>query len=672
MNIESLKRDHQDHWLKATALRMLAIDSVQNANSGHPGMPMGMADVATVLFQSHLKFDSSCPDWPDRDRFILSAGHGSMLLYALLHLTGYEDMKIEDLQKFRQLHSKTAGHPEHGYASGIEITTGPLGQGLASAVGFAIAEAALSKKWGANIFNHRTYVVAGDGCLMEGISQEAIALAGKQKLEKLIVLWDDNKITIDGELSRSCITDQEKRFSASGWEVLSCDGHNPDSINAALTRAKKSSSPSLIKCSTHIGFGSPSKQDSAAAHGSPLGLDEIEKVRQIYEWNYPPFSIPAAISDSWLQIGTQGKSERIRWQDSFSKMSLKRKKEFSRINNLETPKSLDRKIRAFKQSISETRPVLATRKSSELALSLINDVMNETIGGSADLTGSNNTLTKGMNTFDEQNRSGRYIYYGVREHGMAAAMNGIALHGGILPYGGTFMAFTDYARGAIRLSALMKLRVVYVMTHDSIGLGEDGPTHQPVEHLAMLRATPNILVFRPADTIETIECWEIAVKTKTSPSVLALSRQNLPTVRTDHSSKNLCSKGAYVLAKAVARRKAVIIASGSEVEIAIEAQKKLEGEGIGTQVVSMPCWDLFAQQTDSYKRKVLPSNSIRVGVEAGVSFGWDKWLSGERGSSKKSAFIGMESFGASGPAKNLYDNFNINVETVISKIKSLL
>ena len=672
MNIKKLQENHPDHWAKATALRMLSIDAVQKANSGHPGMPMGMADVATVLFSKHLKFDATKPHWPDRDRFILSAGHGSMLLYSLIYLTGYPNVNIDDLKKFRQIHSKTAGHPEYGHMNGIETTTGPLGQGFSNAVGFAMAERSLRVQWGKNIYNHKTYVIVGDGCLMEGISQEAIALAGKQELNNLIVLWDDNGITIDGEVSKSCITNQPNRFRASNWSVFKCDGHDPDSINAAINEAKKSILPSLIQCTTHIGFGSPSKQDKASSHGSPLGEEEIKKIREIYNWPYPPFEIPKEIKTKWRQIGLKGMKESDKWEHYFGLLSSNKKEKFNRILNCDLPSNFSQKINSLKKKTSELQPSMGSRKSSELTLELINKILPETIGGSADLTGSNNTLTEGLGTLGPENPKGRYVYYGIREHVMASVMNGMALHGGILPYGGTFMAFTDYARGGMRLSALMSIRVIYVMTHDSIGLGEDGPTHQPVEHLAMLRATPNMLVLRPADTVETIEAWEIAVKSIDKPSVLALSRQNLPTVRTNHSKANLSAKGAYILKESINKRKVILLASGSEVEIALDAQSQLEIEGVGVRVVSMPCWELFEAQDLSYRKKILPGGPIRVAIEAGIKQGWEKWLLGERGNENKSSFIGMRGFGASGPAKELYKHFEITAEHIIKQVKDLI
>ena len=672
MTVNNLQENYPDHWEKAVAIRMLSIDAVQKANSGHPGMPMGMADVATVLFEKHLKFDSSHPEWPDRDRFILSAGHGSMLLYSLLYLTGYPGISIEDITRFRQTHSKTAGHPEFKFIRGIETTTGPLGQGLANAVGFALAERSLQAQWGKSIFDHRTFVIAGDGCLMEGLSQEAIALAGKQKLNNLIVLWDDNGITIDGPLSKSCITDQPGRFRASGWDVFKCDGHDPDSIDIAISNAKKSFVPSLVQCQTHIGFGSPSKQGKASSHGAPLGEEEISEIRKIYKWKHPPFEIPTKVKLIWEKIGATGEELRIKWEQRFSKLSKSQQEKFKRIFKCELPSNFSKKINSLKKEIVQNQPKMATRKSSELTLQLINQILPETIGGSADLTGSNNTLTEGLGTLETNNPKGRYLYYGIREHGMAAIMNGLALHGGVVPYGGTFMAFSDYARGSMRLSALMGLRVIYVLTHDSIGLGEDGPTHQPVEHLAMLRATPNMLVFRPADTIETIECWETAISSLSTPSVLALSRQNMPTVRQKHSRKNLVSKGAYILKESINIRRVILLASGSEIIIALTAQEKLEAKGIGTRVVSMPCWELFEEQELSYKKRVLPTGPVRVAIEAGVQQGWEKWLFGERGNQNKAAFIGMSSFGASGPAKDLYEHFQITPENILKKVTEML
>jgi len=672
LDIATLKDLHPDHFARATAIRTLAIDAVQAANSGHPGMPMGMADVATVLFEKHLKFDASAPDWADRDRFILSAGHGSMLLYALMYLTGYEDITLEEIKNFRQWGSKTAGHPEYGHARGIETTTGPLGQGIANSVGFAIAEEALRAKFGKKVVDHYTYVIAGDGCLMEGISQEAIGLAGMQRLGKLIVLWDDNNISIDGEISLTDITDQKKRFQASGWQVLECDGHDPEDIDRAISQAKSTNKPTMIACKTHIGFGSPKKQDTAGAHGSPLGPDEIQATRDVYGWPHAAFEIPADILNAWRAIGSRGAAARAEWDERFANLSASRQGEFTRVMTGRQSKKLASTVRAFKKQISESQPKVATRKSSEMALEVLNAALGETLGGSADLTGSNNTKTPDLGIFDPSNRKGRYIHYGIREHGMAAAMNGMSLHGGIRPYGGTFMCFTDYARGAMRLSALMGIPVTYVMTHDSIGLGEDGPTHQPVEHLAMLRATPNINLFRPADTVETAEAWELALASESTPSVLALSRQGLPTVRTEHKTRNLSAQGAYVLAEATEKRQAILMATGSEVEIALAARDILEAEGIGTRVVSMPCADLFAQQDEKYRRKVLPAGAVRVAIEAGVRQGWDRWLLGERGKEAKAAFVGMDGFGASAPIGDLYENFGITADKVAQAVRDML
>ncbi|SPH17688.1 Transketolase 1 [Defluviimonas aquaemixtae] len=672
LDIATLRSAHPDHWMRAAAIRTLAMDAVQAANSGHPGMPMGMADVATVLFEKHLKFDASAPDWADRDRFILSAGHGSMLLYALLHLTGYASMTLEQIRNFRQWGSVTAGHPENFLAKGIETTTGPLGQGLANAVGFAIAEESLRAQFGPKIVDHRTWVIAGDGCLMEGISHEAIGLAGMQKLSKLIVLWDNNNISIDGKISLSDVTDQRARFAAAGWRVLSCNGHDPADIDRALTEAKTSDRPVFVDCKTHIGFGSPKKQDTAGAHGSPLGPDEIEVTKEIYGWPHPAFEIPATIREAWAAIGARGGKARAEWGARVAELSGAKRAEFERRMSGEAPKKLAATIRALKKQNAEAQPKVATRKASEMVLEVVNPVMPETIGGSADLTGSNNTKTGDLGVFDPENRKGRYIHFGIREHGMAGAMNGMALHGGIRPYGGTFLCFTDYARGAMRLSALMGVPAVYVMTHDSIGLGEDGPTHQPVEHLAICRATPNTLTFRPADLIETAEAWELALTSDKTPSVLALSRQNLPTVRTKHATKNLSAQGAYILREAEAKRRVILLATGSEVEIALAARDILEAEDIGTRVVSMPCMELFAAQPDGYRKRVLPGGPVRVAVEAAVRQPWDRWLLGERGREAKSGFVGMDSFGASAPAGRLYEEFGITADAVAEKVRSLL
>jgi transketolase len=671
LDLAALKSANPDHWAKASAIRALTLDAVAAANSGHSGMPMGMADVATVLFEKHLKFDASAPEWADRDRFILSAGHGSMLIYALLHLTGYADMTLEQVKNFRQLNAITAGHPEFGHVKGVETTTGPLGQGIANGVGFAMAEESLRARWGKKVVDHFTYVIAGDGCLMEGISHEAIALAGKQKLSRLIVLWDDNGITIDGKVELSDITDQGARFRACGWHVQQCDGHDPAAIDAALEKAKAAGRPSMIACKTHIALGS-SAQDTSKGHGALTDATLIADTKAAYGWPYGSFEIPADVKSGWEEIGRRGAAVRAEWEANLAKLSSKKQAEFARTMAGKAPARLSAAIRALKKTLSETAPSIATRKASEMALGVINPVMGETIGGSADLTGSNNTKTADLGTFEPGNRKGRYVYYGIREHGMAAAMNGMSLHGGVRPYGGTFMCFTDYARPAMRLSALMKRPVVYVMTHDSIGLGEDGPTHQPVEHLAMLRATPNTLVFRPADAVETAECWEIALHQTETPSVLALSRQNLPTLRTEHKAKNLTAQGGYVLAEADGKRQAILMATGSEVAIAMAARDLLQADGIGTRVVSMPCWEIFEETDDAYRRRVLPAGPVRVAVEAGIRFGWDRWLFGERGKREKSGFIGMHDFGASAPAEELYEHFGITAQATADKVKSLL
>jgi transketolase len=671
LDIAALRSAHPEHWMKAAAIRTLTLDAVAAANSGHSGMPMGMADVATVLFEKHLRFDPKAPNWPDRDRFVLSAGHGSMLLYSLLYLTGYEDMTLEEIKNFRQWGARTAGHPEYGHASGIETTTGPLGQGIANSVGFAIAEEIQRARYGKKIVNHRTYVIAGDGCLMEGVSQEAIGLAGMQQLGNLIVFFDNNNITIDGTVDMSDRTDQVARFEASGWHVQSIDGHDPVAIDAAITAAQNDPRPSMIACKTHIALGHAA-QDTSKGHGALTDAGQLAAAKEVYGWTTAPFEVPADIKSQWEAMGARGATARAEWEAEFAKLSANRQAEFNRAYAGEAPKRLASVIRALKKQNSEAQPKVATRKSSEMVLEVVNPVMQETIGGSADLTGSNNTKTGDLGIFTPDNRKGRYIHYGIREHGMAAAMNGMALHGGARPYGGTFMCFTDYARGSMRLSALMGVPVVYVMTHDSIGLGEDGPTHQPVEHLALLRATPNTLVFRPADTVETAEAWEVALQQTSTPSVLALSRQNLPTVRTEHKNNNLVSKGAYVLAEAEGKRQVILIATGSEVSIALAAREKLQAEGIGTRVVSMPCMELFAQQDEKYRKRILPGGAVRIGIEAAVQQGWDRWLLGERGREAKAAFIGMDSFGASAPDTVLYEKFGITADAAATKAKELL
>ncbi len=632
---------------------------------------MGMADVATVLFENHLKFDATAPYWQDRDRFILSAGHGSMLIYSLLHLTGYADMTIDQIQNFRQWGAITAGHPEYGHATGVEVTTGPLGQGIANSVGFAMAEEIQRARYGAKIVDHHTYVIAGDGCLMEGISQEAIGLAGRQALSKLIVFWDNNNITIDGSVDLSDRTDQVARFKASGWDVQEIDGHDPMAIDAAIKNAKKSASPSMIACKTHIALGS-SAQDTSKGHGALTDATLVADTKAAYGWTSAAFEIPAEIKAQWADIGRKGTAARLEWEARLAGLSGTKQAEFARIYAGDAPKKLGAAIKALKKQVAADAPKVATRKSSEMVLNVINPLMAETVGGSADLTGSNNTKTGDLGVFDTDNRGGRYVYWGIREHGMAAAMNGMALHGGVRPYGGTFMCFTDYARPAMRLAALMQVPTVFVMTHDSIGLGEDGPTHQPVEHLAISRGTPNTYVFRPADTVETAESWEVALTSKTTPTVLALSRQGLPTVRTDHKTKNLSAQGAYVLADAVGRRQAILIATGSEVSIALAARDTLQAEGIGTRVVSMPCMELFAAQDAAYRRRVLPGGPVRVAIEAGVRQGWDQWLLGERGRENKASFIGMSGFGVSAPAEVIYQQMGITADATVAAVKSLL
>ncbi|GAB4261675.1 MAG: transketolase [Pararhodobacter sp.] len=670
MELDTLRSQHPDHWRLATAIRVLAMDAVAAANSGHSGMPMGMADVATVLFRNHLKFDASAPDWADRDRFILSAGHGSMLLYSLLHLTGYADMTLEQIKAFRQWGAITAGHPEYGHAKGVETTTGPLGQGIANAVGFAMAEEHLRARWGAKIQNHFTYVIAGDGCLMEGVSQEAIGIAGRHKLSKLIVLWDDNGITIDGKVSLSDITDQKARFAASGWDVFACDGHDPVDIDRAITAAKASARPALVACKTHIAIGSAA-QDTSKGHGALTDAKLIADTRAAYGWTHGAFDIPADIKADWEAIGARGQAERRAWEGRLAALSPAKQAEFARIFARDLPKRLPAAIRKLKKDATEAPRKLASRAASEEVLKAINPIVTDTFGGSADLTGSNNTKTGDMGVFDIDNRKGRYMYWGIREHGMAAAMNGMALHGGVRPYAGTFMAFTDYARPSMRLSALMGLPVVYVMTHDSIGLGEDGPTHQPVEHLAISRATPNTLVLRPADLVETAECWEIALSQTTTPSILSLSRQGLAPVRKTHTARNLSAQGAYVLAEAEGKRRVILIATGSEVGIALKARDTLQAQGIGTRVVSMPSMELFAAQPEAYRRRVLPAGPVRIGIEAAVrAGGWDRWLLGE--GARKSDFVGMTGFGASAPAERLFAEFGITADTVVAKAQALL
>jgi transketolase len=649
----------------ANAIRALAMDAVQQADSGHPGMPMGMADVAAVLFTKFLKFDASEPHWPDRDRFILSAGHGSMLLYSLLHLTGYADMTLDELKHFRQLGSRTAGHPEHGHASGIETTTGPLGQGLGNSVGFALAERLLAERFGRDIVDHYTYVICGDGCLMEGVGQEAITLAGHLGLGRLIVLFDDNGISIDGPTSLSTSEDHKKRFAAAGWHVQAVDGLDPDAVTRAIRKARNvTDKPSLIACKTVIGYGAPTKAGTAATHGSPLGKDEVAGARQKLGWSHGPFDIPEPIFSAWRKIGARGKSARRQWTKRHAAMAEADRAEFDRRLKGDIPAAVGEGIVAFKAKVAAEKPSWATRKSSQEALEVINPLLPDMVGGSADLTGSNNTKTATLKEMTRANVAGRYIHYGIREHAMAAAMNGMALHGGVIPYGGTFLVFTDYCRPSIRLAALMGLRVIYVMTHDSIGLGEDGPTHQPVEHLAALRAIPGLQVMRPADAIETAECWQIALESKQRPSVIALTRQNVPTLR-GADDANLCARGAYILA-GDASAAVRLIASGSEVHLAAAARDLLARDGISAAVVSMPSWELFARQDDTYRAQVLGGDGmVRIACEAASGFGWERWL-GTRG-----AFVGMKGFGASGKAADLYKHFGITAEAIADAARRL-
>ena len=650
----------------ANALRALSMDAVEKAKSGHPGMPMGMADVAAVLFTQHLTYDPSDPTWPDRDRFILSAGHGSMLLYALLYLTGYEDIDIEQIRNFRQLGSRTAGHPEYGHAGGIETTSGPLGQGLANGVGMALAERMLAARYGDDIVSHYTYVIASDGCLMEGISHEAISLAGHLKLNKLIVLFDDNGISIDGPTSLTTLDDQCARFAASGWNTWSVDGHDEKAVSDAITTAKNSDRPAFIACKTVIGFGAPTKRGTAATHGSPLGADEIAAARNELNWPHEPFTLPGDILAEWRKAGGAGAAEHYAWRERTSKLDAPSRKEFERALSGELPGGWLQRLDEFKRSMIDDPPKIATRQASQKVLEVLVEAIPELVGGSADLTGSNLTHVNSMNVVNCDDYSGNYIHYGIREHGMAAAMNGIAQHGGIVPYGGTFLVFTDYCRPAIRLSALSRNRVIYVMSHDSIGLGEDGPTHQPIEHLASLRAISNLLVFRPADAVETAESWAHALTARHTPSVIVLTRQGVPALRLSHDAQNLCARGAYVLAEANEKRQISLLATGSEVGIAMEAREMLARDGIHAAVISMPCWELFEEQDASYQEAVLGLDCPRVAVEAAVSQGWDRYIGGN------GAFIGMNSFGASAPAGALYEHFGITAEAVATAARKLV
>ncbi len=643
----------------ANAIRALAMDAVEQAKSGHPGLPMGAADVATVLFTQFLKFDPAASDWADRDRFVLSAGHGSMLLYALLYLTGYEAMTIEQIKHFRQLGSITAGHPEYGHTPGVETTAGPLGQGLATAVGMAMAERHMAAVFGKDVVDHKTYVLASDGDLMEGISQEAIALAGHLKLNKLIVLFDDNGISIDGALSLSDSTDQVKRFDASGWAAMRVDGHDHKAIAAALQKAQSSDRPTLIACKTTIGFGAPTKAGKSSSHGSPLGAEEIKGARAALGWTSAPFEVPANILADWRKAGERSKPAHAEWNKRLAALDAGKRAEFERRMSGELPKpAFAAAVRAVKESLAATPKEIATRTACEFALESLIPAVPDMIGGSADLTGSNNTRTKSMPAITPADFSGRFIHYGIREHGMAAAMNGMTLHGGIIPYSGTFLVFSDYCRPAIRLAALMGIRVVHVMTHDSIGLGEDGPTHQPVEQLAALRAIPNLLVFRPCDAVETAECWQLALEAKSRPSVLALTRQNLPQLSRNFLDSNRCTDGAYEIAPADGKAEVSIFATGSEVAIAVEAKKLLDAKGVAARVVSVPCFELLMEAPEAARRAVIGDAKVKVGVEAAVRQGWDAIIGSD------GAFVGMTGFGASAPYKDLYKHFGVTPQAV--------
>ncbi|WP_164114806.1 transketolase [Sphingorhabdus sp. Alg239-R122] len=646
----------------SNAIRALSMDAVQAANSGHPGMPMGMADVATVLYRDYLKFDPAAPDWADRDRFVLSAGHGSMLIYSLLHLTGYAHPTMDEIRNFRQLSSPCAGHPENFELAGVELTTGPLGQGLAMAVGMAMAERHLNSGFDDDLVDHRTWVIAGDGCLMEGINHEAIGLAGHLGLGRLNVLWDDNKITIDGATDLSTSEDIRARYAATGWHVVDCDGHDEASIKAAIDEALADPRPSLIACATIIGKGAPTKQGTSATHGAPLGEEEIAGARDLLDWPHAPFEVPADIVESWSTFGDCGRDAHAAWKDKLSGHA--QADEFTRRMAGELPDTFS--LESYLDGLIAEPKKVATRKASEMALNEINAAIPETIGGSADLTGSNNTKTGDLGVMTSDDYSGRYVYYGIREFGMAAAMNGMALHGGVIPYGGTFLVFTDYCRSAIRLSAIQQQRVIYVMTHDSIGLGEDGPTHQPIEHVMSLRMVPNVHVFRPADVIETAECWELALKAQDRPSVLALTRQGVPQLRLEKSD-NQCAKGAYRLKEADGTAQVTIMATGSEVSLAMETAEKLESDGVTTAVVSMPCWSLFDAQDQVYQDSILPEDgSLRVSIEAGTTLGWERYTG------RNGLRFGLDRFGASAPIDDLFEKFGLTAEQVAQKIRDVL
>jgi transketolase len=654
------------HDRMANAIRALAMDAVEQAKSGHPGLPMGAADIATVLFTRVMKYDPADPKWADRDRFVLSAGHGSMLIYAALHLTGYASVPLEQIKKFRQIGSMTPGHPENFITPGVETTTGPLGQGLANAVGMAIAERHLAAEYGDEIVSHSTYVLASDGDLMEGISQEAIALAGHLKLNKLIVLFDDNGISIDGPLSLSDSVDQVKRFESAGWNASRVDGHDPDAIAAAIERAQSSDKPTMIACKTTIGYGAPTKAGKSSSHGSPLGADEIKGAREKLGWSEAPFAIPSEVLTQWRAAGQLSKSARAAWDKRLAALPADKRSEFERRMKGDLPGALNGAIRAVKESLHKEPKEIATRTACEFALESIIPAVPEMIGGSADLTGSNNTRTKSMKPMSASDYSGRYIHWGIREHAMAAAMNGMTLHGGIIPYSGTFLVFSDYCRPSIRLAALMGERVIHIMTHDSIGLGEDGPTHQPVEHLAALRAIPNLNVFRPCDAVETLECWQLALEGRETPSVMALTRQNLPQLRRTLDERNKCVAGAYEISPAQGKAEVSIFATGSEVSIAVEGQKLLAEKGVQARVVSVPCFEMLLAQPDDVRAKVIGDAPVKIGVEAAVRMGWDAIIGSD------GVFVGMSTFGASGPYKELYNHFGITgakvAEAALSKL----
>ena len=648
----------------SNAIRFLSIDAVQKANSGHPGMPMGMADVATVLFKYYLRFNPKNPSWINRDRFILSAGHGSMLLYSLLYLTGYKKIKIQDIKNFRQLDSICAGHPEYEENSGIETTTGPLGQGLGNSVGMAIAQEILQKKFGNNIINNKTYVIASDGDLMEGISHESMSLAGHLNLKNLIVFFDNNKISIDGSTSLSVSDNYKKRFEGYGWSFQEINGHNYKQISNAIKKATRSKKPSIISCKTIIGFGSPNKSGKASSHGAPLGDDEIKLVRKKLGWKHEPFEIPEEIMHSWREIGEKGEELEKKWNDILNKKDNQTKEEFERLSKGEFPINLDKLLGDEKLKFFQTKPKMATRQCSSSVISAISNILPELIGGSADLSGSNNTKTENSKIINSKNFLGNYIHYGVREHAMGAAMNGIALYGGLIPFGGTFLIFSDYLKPSLRLSALMKLRVIYIFSHDSIGLGEDGPTHQPIEHLESLRAIPNLNVFRPADINETIECWEIALKSRNNPSAIALSRQKLPYISEHKSGENKCSKGAYILKKTSDNTDVSLIASGSEVEIALEAQEKLRDSNIDSRVISVPCYNLFDKQNQNYKNEVLGKDTFKISIEASSESGWKSVVG------KDGITLGLSTFGKSAPYKDIYKLFNLTSDEIVKIAKA--